>query len=228
MAARSYGQLCSVARALDVLGERWTLLVVRELLLGPKRFKDLLGALPTMGTNRLSDRLAKLEEAGVVVRATLPPPAGVRVYELTDYGELLRPAIYCLGTWGRELPLTSDIDPASARAELVALGLAGVSSPELTAGLRETYEFRIASEKFHVVAADGTAATRSGPAPGRADLYVECDLQMFLSLAGGQITPRAAVESGDVGIDGDEALLARAFKLLSFRSGTRPLRLVAA
>src|SRR3974390_2234062 len=94
MASRRYGQMCPVARALDVLGERWTLLIVRELLLGPKRFKDLLAALPAMGTNRLSDRLAKLQDAGVIARATLPPPAGVRVYELTPSGELLRPVIY--------------------------------------------------------------------------------------------------------------------------------------
>jgi DNA-binding HxlR family transcriptional regulator len=196
------------------------------MLLGPKRFKDLLGALPSMGTNRLSDRLAKLQEAGVVVRVTLPAPAGVQVYELTDSGELLRPAIYCLGTWGRELPLTSDIDPASARTELVALGLAGVSPPELTAGLEESYEFRIRREHFHVVARDGTAATRSGPAPGGADLYVDCDPQTFFSLAGGRLTPDAALESGYVRIDGDAALLARAFALLSFPSGARALRLV--
>jgi hypothetical protein len=198
------------------------------MLLGPKRFKDLLGALPAMGTNRLSDRLVKLQEAGVVERVTLPPPAGVQVYELTDSGERLRPAVYCFGAWGRELPLTPDIDLAGARAELVALGLAGVSPPELTAGLDETYEFRIAAEHFHVVATDGTATTRSGPAPGGADLMTECDLDAFFSLAGGHITPRAALESGDVRIDGDETLLARAFELLSLPSGPRPLRLVVA
>src|SRR4051794_38446488 len=100
MATRTYGQMCSIARALDVLGERWTLLVVRELLLGPKRFKDLLEILPAMGTNRLSDRLKTLQAAGVVTRRALPPPAGAQVYELTEAGQRLRPAIYCLGAWG--------------------------------------------------------------------------------------------------------------------------------
>jgi DNA-binding HxlR family transcriptional regulator len=75
--------MCPIARALDVLGERWTLLVVRELLLGPKRFTDLLTILPAMGTNRLSERLKTLQAAGVVTRRTLPPPAGAQVYELT-------------------------------------------------------------------------------------------------------------------------------------------------
>ena len=116
MATRSYGQVCSVARALDVLGERWTLLVVRELLLGPKRFKDLLAVLPAMGSNRLGDRLKTLQAAGVVARRTLPPPAGVNVYELTESGQQLRPAIYCLGAWGSQLPVPDSIDPDTARA----------------------------------------------------------------------------------------------------------------
>jgi DNA-binding HxlR family transcriptional regulator len=228
MAARSYGQVCSVARALDVLGERWTLLIVRELLLGPKRFKDLLGALPAMGTNRLSDRLTKLQEAGVVARAILPPPAGVQVYELTESGELLRPAIYCLGAWGRELPLAPDVGLAGVRAELIALGLAGVSPPELTVGLEETYEFRVATEHFHVTVTDGTATTRSGPAPGGAELIVECDLQTFLSLVARQRTPELALESGSVQIDGEPILLERAFELLKSPSGRSHLRLLTA
>ena len=89
--------MCAIARALDVLGERWTLLVVRELLLGPKRFKDLLTALPAMGSNRLGDRLKSLQAAGVIAKRTLPPTSGAHVYELTESGERLRPAIYCLG-----------------------------------------------------------------------------------------------------------------------------------
>src|SRR5471032_2176660 len=115
MATRTYRQMCPVARALDVVGERWTLLVVRELLLGPKRFKDLLTALPAMGTNRLADHLKGLQAAGVVAKRTLPPPAGVHVYELTDSGERLRPAIYCLGAWGWQLPLADSINRDTAR-----------------------------------------------------------------------------------------------------------------
>src|SRR4051794_41377304 len=83
---KTYGQTCPLARSLDVLGERWTLLVIRELLLGPKRFKHLLAALPAIGSNRLSDRLKGLEEAGVIRQNTLPAPAAVPVYELTEAG----------------------------------------------------------------------------------------------------------------------------------------------
>jgi DNA-binding HxlR family transcriptional regulator len=218
--------MCTVARALDVLGERWTLLVVRELLLGPKRFKDLLSALPAMGSNRLSDRLSKLQGAGVVARSTLPPPAGVQVYELTASGELLRPAIYCLGAWGRQLPAGDDLDPTGIRAELIALGLAGVGAHGLTAGLNETYEFRVDAEHFHVAVADGTASTRSGPAPGGAGLSVVCDLQSFLALAAGRMTTEDALDSGAVRIDGERALLGRAFALLRFPEEPTPMHLV--
>ena len=218
--------MCSVARALDVLGERWTLLVVRELLLGPKRFKDLLGALPTMGANRLGERLKTLQAAGVVARRTLPPPAGVQVYELTESGERLRPAIYCLGSWGWELPLGGDVDRASARAELIALGLTGTCQPELVAGLDETYEFHVGEERFHVDARDGVARTRSGPAPVAADLLVRCDPHTFLGLVTGELTPARALRGRHAQLEGDSDLFARAFEILSYRSVPSEFRLV--
>ena len=100
---RSYGQYCTVARALDVVGERWTLLLVRELSTGPKRFKDLLEGLPGIATNLLAARLKTLEGEGIVRRATLPPPAGSNVYELTELGGSLEPVIVALSRWGARL-----------------------------------------------------------------------------------------------------------------------------
>lgn len=220
--------MCPVARALDVLGERWTLLVVRELLLGPKRFKDLLTTLPAMGSNRLADRLKTLQVAGVVAKRTLPAPAGVPVYELTESGERLRPAIYCLGAWGWQLPLQESVDRGSARAELIALGLSGTSPPELSCGLEETYEFNVAGERFHVSAADGVVTTRSGPAPVAADLVVECDLHTFLALATGELSCSQATRRGHARIEGEPASLARAFEILSFRQTAGQFRLVPA
>src|SRR5438270_8716701 len=99
---RSYDQYCAVARGLDVIGDRWTLLLVRDLLLGPKRYKDLLEGLPGIGTNLLAARLKELEAAGIVRRGVLPPPAGSSVYELTDKGQALEPAILALGRWGAQ------------------------------------------------------------------------------------------------------------------------------
>src|ERR687889_2824463 len=102
---RSYGDRCGIARALDVVGERWALLVVRELLLGPKRFTDLRAGLPNVGPDVLAQRLRELEAAGVVRRAKLPPPAASKVYELTPRGAELEPVILALGRWGSVAPV---------------------------------------------------------------------------------------------------------------------------
>src|SRR3954463_5634306 len=101
---RTYGDRCGVARALDVVGERWALLVVRELLLGPKRFTDLRAGLPHVSADVLTQRLKELEQAGVWRRGTLPPPAGSRIYELTERGRELEPIVISLGRWGSVAP----------------------------------------------------------------------------------------------------------------------------
>src|ERR1700685_3017592 len=102
---RSYGDSCGIARALDLVGERWALLVVRELLLGPKRFTDLRAGLPKVSADVLSQRLRELERIGAVQRRKLPPPAGVQVYELTDWGRELEPVLLALGRWGSRTDL---------------------------------------------------------------------------------------------------------------------------
>src|SRR3954467_91485 len=103
--ARSYHDACPIGRSLDVVGERWALLVVRELLLGPQRFGDLRHALPGVSSNLLTDRLRELEAHGLLARRKLPPPAGAVVYELTDSGKELEPVLLALGQWGARLPL---------------------------------------------------------------------------------------------------------------------------
>src|ERR671923_662341 len=97
---RSYDQWCAVARALDIVGERWTMLIVRDLLVGPKRYTDLLAGLPGIGTNLLAQRLRELEDRGLVERSALPPPAGATVYRLTETGAALEPVVHALGRWG--------------------------------------------------------------------------------------------------------------------------------
>src|SRR3954453_20585710 len=103
--SRTYGDACGIARALDILGERWALMTVRELLLGPKRFTDLRGGLPHASPNILSQRLRELESAGILRKRRLPPPAASQVYELTPRGHELAPVLDALGTWGSRLPL---------------------------------------------------------------------------------------------------------------------------
>jgi len=228
MSKRSYREICPVARALDVIGERWTILIVRELLLGPKRFKDLLAQLPAMGTNRLADRLKGLYDAGVLAKRTLPAPAEVQVYELTDLGERLRPLVYCLSAWGAELPVPDEVDIGTARAELIALGLSTTAPAELIAEHVETYELRVTDECFHVRVAGGAVIVRSGPAPVAADLVVECDLATFFELASGALTPAQAARQGRASFTGAAATRTRAFQILSYRHADRELRLVSA
>jgi DNA-binding HxlR family transcriptional regulator len=206
-----------MARALDVLGERWTVLVVRELLLGPKRFKHLLAALPAIGANRLADRLKALEEAGVVRKGTLPAPAGVPVYELTEDGERLREPLIALGLWGLELPMDDRIDPGSARAELIALCLAGTQTKPLEPSRREMFEFHVGDEVFHFQLRQGWFLPRSGPSPSGPDLVIECDLQTFLNLALRAVTPAQAIREDRLAIRiGTRKLINELFRVLAY------------
>jgi DNA-binding HxlR family transcriptional regulator len=125
---RSYGDACGIARALDVVGERWALLVVRELLLGPQRFSDLRRALPNASSNLVADRLRELDGHGVICRRKLPPPAGSWVYELTDWGRELEPIVLALGDWGLRVPLPAT--PMTLSATSVLLFLRGSARPD--------------------------------------------------------------------------------------------------
>jgi DNA-binding HxlR family transcriptional regulator len=163
---RSYGQYCTVARALDVVGERWTLLLVRELSTGPKRFKDLLEGLPGIGTNLLANRLKTLEGEGIVRRATLPPPAGSNVYELTELGGSLDPVIVALSRWGARL-LDAPREEEDLRAGWAAVAMRSAIGREVAGGRPSTYEFRIDGEAFHVRVRDGEEEWRSHKARSR-------------------------------------------------------------
>jgi len=193
---KTYGQMCSIARSLDLLGERWTLLVIRELLLGPKRFKSLVGELPGIGGNRLSDRLKGLEEAGIVRRTTLPAPAAVPAYELTDMGERLREPLIALALWGLDLPADERIDPQTTRAELIAMALTGTQAKLLDPARRDDFEFHVGDELFHLQLRDGRFLARSGPSPSGPIVSVSCDLQTFIELARRTLTPSQAVKDG--------------------------------
>src|SRR5438128_11297774 len=158
---RSYDQYCAVARGLDIIGDRWTLLLVRDLLLGPKRYKDLLSGLPGIGTNLLADRLKELEAAGLIERTVLPPPAGSTVYQLTGAGQDLEPVMTALGRWGARFlgaPKKSDI--MVPRSYLVAM--IGFFNHEAAAGLNVTDEVRLAVRVFEVRVADRRLTTSEG------------------------------------------------------------------
>lgn len=219
MPSKTYGQMCPLARSLDLLGDRWTLLVIRELFLGPKRFKDLLGALSAMGTNRLSQRLKTLEAAGVVHRRLLPPPASVQVYELTESGEQLRGPLLGLALWGAGLPADDRVDPGTARAELIALCMTAAGSTPTGKRVRESYEFHVGEESFYIRVDGDEMITRSGPSPSDPAFAVQCDLETFLALALREVTPDHALRNGRATLtSGTPAAFTRAFAILTYSS----------
>jgi DNA-binding HxlR family transcriptional regulator len=197
---------------MDVVGERWTLLIVRELLTGPKRFKDLLEGLPGIGTNLLTARLKDLEGYRVVRRATLPPPAASKVYELTELGRSLEPVVIGLARWGLEfLGVSREEEDRQPAWAMVALR--SVLKVEATGETRESYEFRVDDEVFHVCTEDGETEVRQGSAPD-PDLVVRSDTQTLLAVAAGRIEPAEAVTSRAIRIEGDQDARERCIKML--------------
>lgn len=216
MSKRSYNQYCAIARALDIVGERWTLLVVRELLTGPKRFKDLLEGLPGIGTNLLTTRLKDLERFGVVRRTTLPPPAASKVYELTELGRSLEPVIAALGRWGLEFLDTPDRED-DLRPAWAVVAMRSTLKQEAARGLQETYEFRIDKEALHLRIKDGEVEALQGPAVD-PELVVRSSTQAFLALVAGQLEPAEALESGEIRIEGEQETLARCLEIFGLSS----------
>lgn len=186
MSKRSYHQYCGIAHALDLVGERWTLLVIRELLTGPKRFKDLEAGLPGISTNLLSARLKFLREKGIVERRVLPPPASTEAYALTDLGQDLEPVVIALGRWGIQTLGRPGPDD-TFRPLWLLLSLEGYFVPARAAGLREMHEYRIGDTIFHAHIHDGTITTAQGPGTS-PDFVLTTDEETFLEVIGGTMS----------------------------------------
>jgi len=196
---RSYGEACRFAYALDLVGERWALLVVRELLLGPKRFTDLRGGLPNASPNILSERLRELEQAGVVHRRKLPPPAASQVYELTAWGRELEPVVTQLGAWGARSPVPPESDEISASS--IVLALRSLFDAEVAGDLEASYELRLDEETFHVGISAGELDLGRGEAEA-AVAAIETDPGTLAALLTGQLPLGDALESGAASIEG--------------------------
>jgi DNA-binding HxlR family transcriptional regulator/putative sterol carrier protein len=208
MSTRSYHQHCGLARALDLLGERWSLLVLRELALGPKRYRDLMDNLPGIGTNLLAARLRRLDEAGVIRRTTLPAPAGVPVYELTERGEQLRPVLEELALWGYQLLPETPARGDAFRASWAAMSMGAVLSRTGHGDLRGTFAFSVGEERFAVTVTDDGARVAQGTAPD-ADVRATADPATFFALTDGRMTAARAVREGGLTVIGDRRLLDR-------------------
>ncbi|WP_181805118.1 winged helix-turn-helix transcriptional regulator [Streptomyces shenzhenensis] len=197
---RSYDQYCSASRALDVVGDRWTLLIVRELLAGPRRYTDLHADLPGVSTDVLASRLKDMERDGVTTRRRLPPPGAAYVYELTSRGRQLLPVIQALGAWGE--PELGDRRPTDAiRAHWFALPLLRALEGE---GL---VEVRLEEGQFHLHAgAEDGPVYGDGPAPREPDARLVLDTRTGTALARGELGLAEAVRTGRLTVTGDGAL----------------------
>lgn len=203
---RSYDDGCAAAHALDLVGERWALLVVRELLLGPKRFTDLRSGMPGASPNVLAQRLRELEEAGILRRRKLPPPAASRVYELTDWGMELEPIIIRLGRWGARSP--SKPRDAAIGADSVVLSFRTMFDPRAAEGLRASYGLRIGEDLFRAEVEDGRFAISRGDADG-PDTVIESSSDALAALVYGGRALDEALDSGDVRIEGSREAVER-------------------
>jgi DNA-binding HxlR family transcriptional regulator len=216
---RTYGDLCGIARALDVIGERWALLVVRELLLGPKRFTDLRRGLPHIGPDVLSQRLRELEQAGVLRRRTLAPPAGSRVYELTDRGRELEPVLLALGTWGSAAPVPPGNPQLGVDSAMIALrtlfdaGAAG--------GLDATFELRLGDQVFRARVAGGELDLERGEAPD-ADATISADPMTLGGMLWQGYALADAKRAGDAMVEGDRRAADRFLQLFPLPEAALP------
>jgi DNA-binding HxlR family transcriptional regulator len=205
---KRYGEACAIARALDVVGERWSLLLVRELTLGPRRYRDLATGLPGIPSHVLAARLKDLQAAGVITRRTLPAPTDVTVYELTDSGRALQPALKDLLDWGlRYAP-----EPSEDDAEQPGWGLLGAAGRPTALPAGQTCELRVGPEFFYLSSDAGTLTVRRGPAPG-GDAVVTMPADTLYSLLTGHMTVSDAVRHST--IDGDTKIARRALEPLA-------------
>ncbi|MEU6658268.1 helix-turn-helix domain-containing protein [Streptomyces sp. NPDC046821] len=203
MPRRSYDQYCAAARALDAVGDRWTLLIVRELLAGPRRYTDLHADLPGVSTDVLASRLKDMEREGVAERRRLPAPVSAYVYELTPRGRQLLPVLQALGEWGASA--LEERRPTDAlRAHWFALPL--LSRLERL-GTEGVVEVRLDEGEFHVRVGGGDGDVYGeGPAAGEPDARLVLDARACVAIARGELGLAEAVREGRISVSGEGAI----------------------
>jgi DNA-binding HxlR family transcriptional regulator len=209
---RSYEQYCPGARALDIVGQRWTLLIVRELMAFPRRYTDLLRGLPGIGPNVLADRLREMEAFGLVDRRTLPPPGVATVYELTEVGRGLIPVVEALRGWGTNF-LGPPKDSDRVRIHWLVGAMLGAFRSGLALGVHDTYEFRIEGVVLQIRVDDGTVGFELG-SPVRPDLVFSSDKHTLASVISRQLSPSEAVRGGKAKMEGDRDVAKRWLEIM--------------
>ena len=191
---------------MDLIGERWALLVIRELMLGPRRFGDLRKGLPGISANVLVQRLASLEAAGVLARRRLPPPASAQVYELSEWGYQSLPIFQALGRWAARSPAHDPGLPFSAASFLLSLG--AMLDPKLASGIEARIGFRLGEESYLARLAGGTIEVQAGPADAADLVFIATPTVMAGLIYGGQALGTLET-AGMLRIEGDRELAAR-------------------
>ncbi len=204
MAKRTYDDSCGIARALDLVGDRWSLLVVRELLLGPKRYTDLQAALRRIAPDVLTQRLRDLEAGGLAERTELTGPGRARVYQLTDHGRELQPVLLALGRFGSRLPLPEQ--PEELSPDAFAVALLTVFQPARAAGVTVRVGLRLGVERFIVALDEGRLAV-SRDADGEPDAYLDATPGVLTQVLWHGLGLTDAEASGDLRISGDRAAI---------------------
>jgi DNA-binding HxlR family transcriptional regulator len=214
---RTYQQYCGLASALDVLGERWTLLVIRELLMGPRRYSELLAGLPGLGTNLLAERLKFLVGYGVVRQVDVSGTGSRLAYELTEEGQQLRPLVLGLARWGMQF--MGEVEESDAvRPHWGFLAVESMLDQDKVGPLEESYEFRVDGEVFHIDVRDGRASAVRGPALEPA-MTAGTDATTFVRIGSGTVTPMMAMLTGKLELGGDMAAVLRCCTLLGLDAG---------
>ena len=213
MAHHPYQQYCALARALDVAGDRWTLLIVRELAPGPRRFTDLIDGLPGIPRKLLADRLRALERDGIIDRDELPPPAARQVYVLTDDGRDLAVAMAPLIAWGARR--IGDRKPGeSFRARWPAVAMAGLADREAAKGVSESYQYLVGDSTFHFAVDDGSIELHDGRAQDPA-VTLTTDEETWAHIASGKIRASSAAATGALRVAGDPEAAKRLRKIFA-------------
>ena len=213
MGEHRYQQYCGLARALDIAGDRWTLLIVRELMPGPRRFTDLIDGLPGISRNLLTERLRALERDDIVARRELPPPAARQVYELTADGRDLADAVVPLIGWGaRRLGRRKPTE--SFRARWAALAMATFGDREAAKGVSETYQYLVGDYAFHLIVDDGSIELRDGHAENPA-VTLTTDEETLAEIAGSNTTASSAADTGALTVTGDREASKRLGRIFS-------------
>lgn len=209
---RDYGQFCGLAGGLNVIGERWTLLIVRELLISPMRFNNLLENLPGIGPNLLTDRLRMLSEHGVIEQLPVEGDSRGRMYRLTEKGAELREPVLALAKWGMGF-LAEEDSKKAVRDEWGFLALQSMIDYDHIPDVDETYEFRVGDSSYAIEVRGGEISFVLGPV-ATPDLTITCAAGVFVRIGARLLTPFDAIVTGDVKVDGPAESIHRCTRML--------------